>query len=145
MIGTFRHEASHAVAAILEGNTITEFVFWPTERSWGYVNWDGPHTVANIGAPYLVDILTFGLFFAVCMLVRFDRRWIWINLIALGVISPLVNSYYNYTGGLQSMNDVGKLLVMLPPNLVHGYFWLTIGVYAVGLVVVFTMSRTARS
>jgi hypothetical protein len=99
--------------------------------------------VANIGAPYLCDFLTFTLFFVVCMLVFFKRRWIWLNLIALGIISPLVNSYYNYTGGLRGPNDVGKLLKMLPDGIVHGYFWWTISAYAVGLVVVFSLSRTA--
>jgi hypothetical protein len=143
LIGTFRHEASHALAAILEGYRVTEFVFWPSQGSWGYVNWDGPRSVANIGAPYVSDFLTFGLFFVVCMLVRFDRRWIWLNLIAIGIISPMVNSYYNYSGGLRGPNDVGKLFTMLPEGIVHGYFWLTIGAYATGLVIVFSLSRTA--
>ncbi len=78
------------------------------------------------------------------MLVLFKRRWIWLNAVAIGVISPLVNSYYNYTGGLRGPNDVGRLLELLPEEIVHGYFWLTISVYVVGLVVVFSLSRTVR-
>ena len=78
------------------------------------------------------------------MLVLFKKRWVWLNLIAIGIISPLVNSYYNYTGGLRGPNDVGELLNMLPEGIVHGYFWLTISLYLVGLVVVFSLSRTAR-
>jgi len=130
---------------MLEGYRVTEFVFWPTEGYWGYVNWDGPISVANIGAPYVCDLLTFGIFFSVCMLVLFKRRWGWINLIALGIISPLVNSYHNYRGGLQGPNDVGKLLKLIPDEIVHWYFWLTISLYALGLVIVFSLSRTART
>ena len=123
LLGTFRHEASHALVAMAEGAKITEFVFWPTEGYWGYVRWEGSVTSATTGAPYLCDLLTFVVFFAVCMLVRFDRRWIWLNLIAVGVISPLVNSIPNYRLGLSGPNDVGKLLESLPENIVHGYFW----------------------
>ena len=145
LIGTLRHEASHAMAAILEGARITEFVFWPTRGYWGYVRWNGPVSSATIGAPYLCDFLTFGVFFAVCLLVRFKRRWVWLNLVVIGILSPLVNSFYNYRGGLRGPNDVGKLLKLLPEDIVHGYFWVTISVYLVGLVVVFSLSRTLRA
>ena len=145
LIGTLRHEASHAFVAMLEGARITEFVFWPTEGYWGYVNWEGPVTSVTTGAPYICDLLTFGLFFVLCMAARFGRRWIWLNAIAVGMISPLVNSAYNYRGGLRGPNDVGKLLESLPPTFVHAYFWITIGLYLVGLFVVFKWSRTARA
>jgi hypothetical protein len=145
IIGTLRHEAGHALVAMLEGNTITEFVFWPTSEGWGYVSWDGPATVANVAAPYILDLLTFLLFFGVCMGVVFKRRWVWINAVAIGIISPLVNSTYNYRGGLRSNNDVGWLLQRISPAVVHGYFWLTIAVYAVGLILVFTVSRMVQT
>jgi hypothetical protein len=145
IIGTFRHEAGHALVALFEGNTIDKFVFWPTSRGWGYVVWDGPSTVANIAAPYILDLLTFLLFFLVCMVFVFRRRWVWINAVAIGIISPLVNSAYNYEGGLGSNNDVGWLLKRIPPGIVHTYFWFTILAYAVGLILVFTISRMARA
>jgi len=145
LIGTFRHEASHALAAMLEGAKITEFVFWPTQGYWGYVRWIGPVSSVTIGAPYLCDFLTFGVFFSVCMLVCFRRRWVWLNLVVIGILSPLVNSFHNYRGGLQGPNDVGKLLKLLPEEIVHGYFWVTISVYVVGLVIVFSLSRTIRA
>jgi hypothetical protein len=130
---------------MLEGAKITEFVFWPTQGYWGYVAWDGPVTAASLGAPYLCDFLTFVLFFSVCMLVLFKRRWIWLNGIAIGILSPLINSVHNYRGRFGGKNDVGKLLEMLPENIVHGYFWVTISVYLVGLVIVFSLSRTERT
>ena len=145
LIGTFRHEASHAFVAILEGAKVTEFVFWPTEGYWGYVNWEGSVTSATMGAPYVCDILTFGLFFVLCMAARFERRWVWLNAIAIGMISPLVNSAHNYRIGLRGPNDVGRLLESISPIFVHTYFWITIGLYLVGLVVVFKWSPTARA
>ena len=145
IIGTLRHEASHALAALLERARITEFVFWPTRGYWGYVIWEGPVTSATIGAPYVCDLLTFGLFFGLCMAARFERRWVWLNAVVLGMISPLINSVYNYWGGLRGPNDVGKLLESLPPGFVHAYFWFTMGFYLVGLVLVFKWSRTARA
>jgi hypothetical protein len=145
IIGTFRHEAGHALAALLEGETITEFVFWPTSSGWGYVVWEGPSTVASIGAPYILDLLTFAVFFTVCMTVVFRRRWVWINAVAIGIISPLINSAYNYRGGLRSNNDVGWLFKQISPGIVHGYFWLTMLAYFGGLILVFTVSEMARA
>lgn len=133
------------MVAILEGARITEFVFWPTQGYWGYVRWYGPVSYPTLGAPYLCDLLTFGVFFSVCMLVRFKRHWIWLNLVVIGILSPLVNSFHNYLGGLRGPNDVGKLFNLLPEGIVHGFFWVTISVYLIGLVVVFSLSRTVKS
>ena len=33
-IGTFRHEGSHALAAMAEGAEVTQFVFWPSFDNW---------------------------------------------------------------------------------------------------------------
>ncbi len=145
LIGTLRHELSHALAAMLEGAKITEFVFLPTQGYWGYVNWEGPVTSAAIGAPYICDLITFGLFFVLCMSARFERRWVWLNAVVLGMVSPLINSAYNYQGGFRGQNDVGKLLESLPPIYVHTYFWFTMVFYIIGLVLVFKWSRTARA
>jgi len=147
LIGTIRHEASHAIAAWIQGATITEFVFWPTQRGWGYVTWQGPVTNGVTAAPYLSDLLTFALGFTVSMAFVFSyKRWIWLNLVVLGTLSPLINSAYNYWGGLRgSDNDVGKLLEAMHPTLIHGYFLVTIAVYALGIFLVFTSSKMTRT
>lgn len=146
VIGTLRHEASHAFAAWLQGATITEFVIWPTGHGWGYVNWVGPVTTGAIAAPYVCDLLTFLAGFTVSMVWLSGRkRWIRLNVIVLGILSPLVNSAYNYWGGLRgSENDVGKMLVTMQPHLVHGYFLLTITVYLAGLYVAVRRSNMTR-
>jgi hypothetical protein len=149
IIGTFRHEASHALAAWLGGAQIDRFVFWPTIHEtggfmWGYVTWSGDISWITHAAPYLFDLITYLVFFVICMRFRFPRRWLWINAIAIGLISPFINSIYNYWGGLSSMNDVGKLLLALPTPIVHFYFILTLLGYLIGLILVLRASPTTH-
>ncbi|MBW2248894.1 MAG: hypothetical protein JRF62_17295 [Deltaproteobacteria bacterium] len=160
IIGTIRHEGSHALVALLEGARVTEFVFWPSITKygfyWGYVRITGSTDWVFLAAPYLVDLLTFTVFFCVCMwlLIRrkwiwlmwllIRRKWIWLNLVIIGLISPLANSLYNYLGSPEPNTDVGKLLDVLPGVVVHGYFWLTLSLYILGIFLVFKFSRTAR-
>ena len=149
LIGTFRHEGSHALAGWLEGVGIEKFVFRPTLRSgsglwWGYVVFSEPPGWFTLFAPYLVDLLTFLLFYWICMQVPFYRRSVWLNLVIFGLVSPLVNSSYNYLGHTNSVNDVAYLLDSLSDPLVHGYFWITIAGYLFGLWTVFRSSVTAR-
>jgi hypothetical protein len=137
LMGSFRHEASHALAALLQGATIQKFVFWPTwsesGSNWGYVSWVGATNWVAVAAPYLCDLATFAVFFVVCTRLRFKRHGVWVNLVAIGLISPLVNSAYNYFNGLRGRGDVGWLLLELPNPVVHTYFVITLVVYGVGL------------
>jgi hypothetical protein len=137
LVGTFRHEASHALAAVLQGATLERFVFWPTWTEstfrWGYVSWSGPSNWLTVAAPYLCDLATFALFFAVCTRLRLRRHWVWVNLVVVGMVSPLVNSAYNYLNGVRGGGDVAALLQRLPPLAVHGYFVVTLAAYALGL------------
>ncbi len=148
IIGTIRHEGSHALVALLEGARVTEFVFWPSITKygfyWGYVRITGSTDWVFLAAPYLVDLLTFAIFFCICMRLLIRRKWIWLNIVIIGLISPFANSLYNYWGSAGSSNDVGKLLEILPSNVVHGYFWLTLPVYVIGIFLVFRFSKTAR-
>ena len=137
LLGTFRHEASHAFVALLQGATLERFVSWPTWTEstfrWGYVSWSGPTNWVAVAAPYLCDLATFALFFAICRRVRLRRHWVWVNLVAVGMVSPLVNSAYNYLNGVRGGGDVATLLQRLPRLVVHGYFVITLAAYALGL------------
>ena len=148
VIGTFRHEGAHALAAILSGAEVTKFVFGPSMLDvlfyWGYVIVIDPTGVLFSAAPYLLDLITYFFFFPLCMLVVFKRKWIWINLAVIGLISPFANSLYNYRGRLSSLNDVGKILRDLPDLIVHGYFFSTLVIYIIGIILVFGFSKTAR-
>jgi hypothetical protein len=146
LIGTFRHEAGHALAAVLQGASIEEFVFWPTWTGsglrWGYVSWSGPTNWVALAAPYLCDLATFALFYLICTRLRFRRHWVWVNLVAIGQISPLVNSGYNYLNGLRGVGDVARLLTTLPGSAVHGYFAAALAGYVLGLFLTLRPGRT---
>ena len=142
IIGTIRHEGSHALAAWLEGGTVTRFVFWPTVDQqrvfrWGYVQFGGPTSWLTLAAPYFADLLTFGLFFWLCVRFRFSRRWLWLNFVIIGLISPLANTVFNALGSGRPTNDIARLLHSLPPFAVYAYLVLTIALYCAGLWVVF--------
>jgi hypothetical protein len=137
LVGTLRHEVSHALAALLQGARIHHFVFWPTWTGsgvrWGYVSWSGPTTWVALAAPYLCDLATFVLVYLICTRLSFRHHSVWVNLVAMGLISPLVDSGYNYLNGLRGGGDVAQLLRLLPALAVHGYFTATLAAYALGL------------
>lgn len=138
IIGTIRHEGAHALAVLLEGGTVREFVFWPTWGQrfyWGYVRWSG----SGIGwftsvAPYLVDLLTFIVFYLVCTRIPFRRHWVWVNLYVIGLLSPLIDSGYRYVSNFFRTGDLTPVMRALPDAAVHAYFILTFALYVVLLV-----------
>jgi hypothetical protein len=138
IIGTIRHEGSHALAAMAEGAKVTEFVFWPNfdlgKFQWGYAGWEGSTTWFTIAAPYFCDLLTFFIALLIILEAKPKPRWLWFNILIIGMLSPLVNSAYNYFGGVAGgYNDVGRLLSALDPVAVHLYFILTLLFYAWGV------------
>jgi hypothetical protein len=138
IIGTIRHEGSHALAAMAEGAKVTKFVFWPNfdlgKFSWGWVSWHGPTTWFTIAAPYFCDLLIFFVAILIILEAKPQRRWLWFNILIIGMLSPFINSAYNYFGGVAgSPNDVGDLLSSLDPIAVHLYFVLTLLFYAWGV------------
>ncbi len=138
LVGTARHEAGHALVAWLQGYPIQAFVFWPTWGDtgirWGCAAWVGSVSAVALFGPYVLDLLTFLIALFLCTQVRFRRHWFWLNMVILGMISPLVNSLYNYVGGFRGSNDVGRLLERWPGGFVHGYFLLTLSLYLIGVI-----------
>jgi len=136
-IGTFRHEGSHALAAMAEGAEVTQFVFWPTFYNgrlfWGYVSWDGSTTWVTTAAPYFCDLFIALVALLIVLKAKPRRRWLWFNILIIGMLSPFINSAFNYSCGLAwGRNDVGELLGVLDPVAVHLYFILTLLLYAWG-------------
>ena len=145
---TFRHEASHALAALLEGCEVTDFVLLPSFQggfTFGYTGVAGNPGWPMHAAPYFCDLLTFGAALLVCFFVERIPRWVWLNIVVIGIVGPLVDSVYNYQGGLwRSRTDVAKLFAALPDLWVHLYFAVTIAGYLLGLIAVLKYSRHAR-
>jgi len=42
LLVTIIHEAAHAAAVIAQGGTVTEFVWWPSHREWGHIQFTFP-------------------------------------------------------------------------------------------------------
>jgi hypothetical protein len=141
VVGTARHEAAHAMVAAAEGARITRFVVLPSVRDhrflWGYVTWQGRTDVLAVAAPYLADLLTFAVCFAVCTRLPFRRHWVWVNLFVLGVVSPLVNSAYEaVVSAVLCVGDVAAVAAVLPAPVVAAYMVATVLLYLAGTLAV---------
>ncbi len=144
VIGTARHEASHALIGIAQGARIAEYRILPSERGWGYVRLDPP--IGNwlvYAAPYICDALTFGLGCLLCMRLPGRFRGLFINVLGLMVLSPLVNSANAYNVGLRGRGDVGYLLQVCQPVAIHAFFIAALAAYLVGTWLLLTRSPTA--
>jgi ABC-type spermidine/putrescine transport system permease subunit I len=147
-IGAIRHEGSHALAAMAEGAEVRKFVFWPNfdlgAFSWGYVSWHGSTTWFTTAAPYFCDLIIFFVALLIILEAKPRRKWLWLNILIIGMLSPLINSAYSYCGGLAGrLNDVGELLSDLNPIAVHLYFILTLLLYAWGLYYCYFRKKTS--
>jgi hypothetical protein len=148
VLGTARHEASHALAAWIEGARVTSFVILPRLDGrrgvlWGSVGTDGPTTNLTSAAPYLVDLVAFGISFVVCMRLR-RPRWLWINVWIVGVLSPALDTAYAYlNAAFRGIGDVACLLRAGPAAAVHACFAAVLAIYAAGSVTLCRCSRFA--
>lgn len=101
VLGTARHEFSHALIAVAQGAEIHEIRLFPvldpnrgiSSLLWGYISWSGGQTSwLAIAAPYITGLLLFGLFVLLCRLAPGMPRWLWVNGYVLCVISPLLDT-----------------------------------------------------
>lgn len=137
IIGTIRHEGSHALAVWAEGGRVLKFVFWPTWEKqffWGYVRWSGRIDWLVSAAPYIADLLTFIVFYFICTRVRVKQHWLWVNLYIIGLVSPMINSGYRYFSSFFRAGDLTGVFEAVPPVFVHAYFIFTIGFYAATMI-----------
>lgn len=146
LLGTVRHEASHALAAKIEGARILRFGILPRldgQRGilWGFVVTEGHTTNFTSAAPYLVDLVTYAAFFVLCMRVR-APRWLWLNLAIIGVLSPAIDTLYAYVNAtIRDIGDVAYLMRTGPAWAVHVLFTAAIAAYVAGIA---ALSRVAR-
>jgi hypothetical protein len=135
---TLRHEGSHALAALLEGCEVTDFVVLPSFQggfTFGYTGVAGDPGWLMHAAPFFCDLLAFAVAFLVCFFVERIPRWVWLNIVVIGIVGPLVDSVYNYQGGFWRFGtDVARLFAALPDLGVHLYFTVTIAGYLLGVL-----------
>ncbi len=148
-IAIIRHEGSHALIAFWEGATIQQFGFLPTFSGkygflFGYIAMQGDTTWLTIAAPYFGNLITFSATFLICMYPGCLPRWIWLNMVIIGIVFPLLDTLYNYQNGFwRSHSDMAKLLQQIPAAWVHSALILSVILYCTGLLVVFKYSRFA--
>ena len=144
IIGTARHELSHAAAAVPQGAHITQVQILPSHLAgrgwyWGYIRFTGgTNGWAVPAAPYLCDLITFAL--AAMIFRRFPGLpdWAKANLFILGILSPWLNMAYNYRKVFFGSNggDVVELMCALEPvsvNLVFIAALIAMGAWAVAV------------
>lgn len=144
VFGTIRHEGSHALAAKIEGADVTNFVIYPQNDlgrfTWGYTEWTGDTGWFTDAAPYLGDLLWFAGFFFLITRINWKNHLIWLNLVIVGLISPLVNSFSQWMIGIFGSDeaDVAKWLDAAggAAFLVHLYFLITVAAYVLGLLAI---------
>jgi hypothetical protein len=140
--GTIRHEGSHALAALMEGADVTNFVIYPQTDlgrfTWGYTQWNGNTGWFTDAAPYLGDLIWFAAFFFLLTRINWKTHWVWINLVILGLISPLVNSFSQWMAGIfgSDQTDVAKWLAAWPDAVVHLFFLVAVTSYVLGILIV---------
>lgn len=84
--------------------------------------------------PYFCDLITFFVALLIILEAKPKRRWLWINMLIIGMLSPFVNSLNAYVvGSTRNVGDVAGLLLALNPVAIHLYFALTLVFYAWGL------------
>lgn len=139
VVGTLRHEASHAAAVLLSGGDVTRFVFWPQrdlgDLTFGYVTSADRHSWIVTAAPYLVDLLVFVVGFWACRRLLHRSHRLWLNILVLTSLSSLLNSMWNYRPQESPRGDVWRLLHLLPDAAVHAWFLATLALFAVGVLV----------
>jgi len=140
VIGTARHELSHALVAAMQGARIFEIQVLPSIRpeggfAFGCVNHSDVHLQWVVdAAPYLCDVLFFVIFFAICRLATRTPRWLWINCFIIGLLSPGINTAYNYSKLFwASRGDVNDLVSVFPSVLIHAVFLPALAVFAAGI------------
>lgn len=151
VIGTARHELSHAAAAILQGAHVTQVQFFPSHLAgkgwyWGYIRFTGgTNGWAVPAAPYLGDLITFGL--TAWIFLRFPGMpdWAKANLFILGILSPWLDLAYNYQKVFTLGNgDVVDLMCALAPISVNAVFIFALVSLGAWAVVIFrTRKRPA--
>ena len=139
LIGTARHELSHAFAATLEGARVQSIHLIPSLAPhhgvlWGYVNWTGTTTWLSLAAPYFCDLLTFLLGIWIFRSRVTMPRWVRVQVFVVGVLSPAINSLFNYAAALYNPTaDIARVATTVPRAWVIAWVVVSLAIYWVSI------------
>ncbi len=125
IIGTARHELSHALGAVIQGGEVLDMAIVPSYSETSGLRW-GWVTVTNVSSWTLVSVAPYGvgLILALCTLLILKKtrlpRWVRLNCVILGVLSPLLDLAYNYAKLFWTRHgDLPEVAHHWPSLLVH--------------------------
>ena len=137
MVNTLRHELSHALVAWLVGARVLAINVIPGWQlghfSFGYVILEENAGWLVVAAPYLCDLILFIAVFGLLKFKRFEQRWVSINLVMMGLFSPLYNSLSGFFNSNTVYNDVARLMTVLSELKVFYAFLFVISFYLIAL------------
>jgi hypothetical protein len=132
---------------LAQGGRISGFSVLPSDRGWGFVQFQGGQIDwLTFAAPYLGDALVFAVGYVWAFRIPPDRRWLFVNVLVIMMLSPLINTTYNSVGGLASSGSdffwLGRQFGATSVTMASG---LAIASYGYGIFRVLTRSPMARS
>ncbi|NPV78240.1 MAG: hypothetical protein HPY59_17930 [Anaerolineae bacterium] len=137
LVDTLRHELSHALAAWLMGVRVLTINIIPGRQlgyfSFGYVILDENANWLVVAAPYFCDLALFVAVFGLIRFRRFERRWVYINLVMMGLLSPLYNSLSGFINSKAIYNDVARLMMIFSEVTISYVFLFVILFYLIAL------------
>jgi len=110
IVFTILHEAAHALAVLLQGGRVTEFVWLPSRGEWGHIRYTFPNGVSwdhrlIALAPYLLALAAIALALLLCL-----RRRPWPHTIASMIFAWL------YLAPLAELANVAGPWLLGKPN-----------------------------
>lgn len=145
VLGTLRHEGSHLLVGLAQGGRIGAFSILPSDRGWGFVQMQGGQiSWLTFAAPYLGDALVFAAGYVWAFRIAPTRRWLFVNVFVVMMLSPLINTANNSVGGLASSGSdffwLGRQFGAVAVTVASG---LAIASYSYGILRVLTRSPMA--
>jgi hypothetical protein len=145
-VGIVRHEGSHLVWTYLAGDVVEKLSLLPSAKSLGSVRVAGSGLSWGAGAaPYLVDWLFFatGAFWFIHARPR--QAWVRITAIVIFMVSPVIDTVWNYIGMYWSRrSDFSILSALSSRGSVNILFAGLIAAYALGAVIILLCGRQAE-
>jgi hypothetical protein len=128
------------------GGRVVEFSLLPSKEAFGHVRIEGgSHEWVWVVAPYLCDVVVFAIGCVWALRISLARRLLFNNVVAVLLISPLVDLAFNYRGtfrhtfGLPAgSSDAAFLAQEFGGPAVHAFFIVSLLLCAFGLARVLT-------
>lgn len=131
----FVHECSHALAAVVQGGDVTEFVCFPSAHEMGHIRFHGLPASASLGA-FVVSVAPYGVWCGSCLVAfAISRRQAALNFVASSTVfvwmfllpfADITNTVLSYYSG-NTTNDF-RIALGWPPSVSVSIVFVTVAV-----------------